>query len=82
MFGVMIFITILVRWTTENDDTEKEPGQNDEEKRWVLNDEVPDIYYYISERLKLEGETENMGVWTKKRGSMKAVVLVMVLRRG
>ena len=65
MFGVMIFITILVRWTTENDDTEKEPGQNDEEKRWVLNDEVPDIYYYISERLKLEGETENMDVCTK-----------------
>ena len=25
--------------------------------------------------LKLEGETENMCVWTKKRGSMKAVVL-------
>ena len=66
MFGVMIFITILVRWTTENDDTEKEPGQNDEEKRWVLNDEVPDIYYYISERLKLEGATENMSVCTKK----------------
>ena len=28
------------------------------------------------ERLKLEGDTENMGVWTKKRGSMKAVVLM------
>ena len=41
-----------------------------------------DVHYYIGERLKLEGETENMGVWTKKRGSMKAVVLVMVLRRG
>ena len=27
------------------------------------------IYYYIGERLKLEGETEN-------RGSMKAVVLM------
>ena len=28
-----------------------------------------DVYYYIGERLKLEGETEN-------RGSMKAVVLM------
>ena len=35
-----------------------------------------DVHYYIGERLKLEGETENMGVWTKKRGSMKAVVLM------
>ena len=34
------------------------------------------VYYYIGERLKLEGEKENMGVWTKKRGSMKAVVLM------
>ena len=31
---------------------------------------------YIGERLRLEGETENMGVWTKKRGFMKAVVLM------
>ena len=31
---------------------------------------------YIGERLKLEGETENMGVWTKKRGIMRAVVLM------
>ena len=29
-----------------------------------------------SERLKLEGDTENMGGWTKKRASMKAVVLM------
>ena len=35
-----------------------------------------DVYYYIGERLKLEGETENMGVWTKKRGSLKAVGLM------
>ena len=26
-----------------------------------------DVYYYIGERLKLEGETENMGVCTKER---------------
>ena len=25
-----------------------------------------DVYYYIGERLKLEGETENMGVCTKE----------------
>ena len=30
----------------------------------------------IGERLKLEGETENMGVWTKKRRGMTAVVLM------
>ena len=30
----------------------------------------------IGVRLKLEGKTENMGVWTKKRGGMKAVVLM------
>ena len=29
-----------------------------------------------AETLKLEGETENMCVWTKKRGSMNAVVLM------
>ena len=34
-----------------------------------------DVYYYNCWRLKLEGETENMCVWTKKRGSMNAVVL-------
>ena len=34
------------------------------------------VYYDIGERLKLEGEKENMGVGTKKRGSMKAVVLM------
>ena len=34
------------------------------------------VYIDIGERLKLEGETENMGVWTKERGSKKAVVLM------
>ena len=34
------------------------------------------VYYYIRWRLKLEGETENMCVWTKKRDSMKAEVLM------
>ena len=38
-----------------------------------------DVYYYICWRLKLEGETENMCVWTKKRGSMNAVVVLMWL---
>ena len=33
------------------------------------------VYSGYGERLKLEGETGNVGVWTKKRGSMKAVVL-------
>ena len=35
-----------------------------------------DVYYYNCQRLKLEGETENMCVRTKKRGSMNAVVLM------
>ena len=30
----------------------------------------------FTQRLKLEGETKNMCVWTKKRGSMNAVVLM------
>ena len=32
-----------------------------------------DVYYYMRWRLKLEGETENMCVWTKKRGSREKV---------
>ena len=33
----------------------------------MLHDD--DVYYYIRWRLKLEGETENMGVCTKERKS-------------
>ena len=34
-----------------------------------------DVYYYIGERLRLEGETENMGVCTKgRKGMMTAEV--------
>ena len=29
----------------------------------VASPDDDDVYYYIGERLKLEGETENMGVW-------------------
>ena len=32
--------------------------------------------YYICERLKLEGETENMGVCTKERKGVTAAVLM------
>ena len=35
-----------------------------------------DVYYYIDERLKLEGKTENMGVCTKEQECMTAVVLM------
>ena len=35
-----------------------------------------DVYYYVGERLKLEGETENMGVYTKERGGDTAEVLM------
>ena len=40
------------------------------------DDDDDDVYYCNCQRLKLEGETENMCVWTKKRGSMNAVVLM------
>ena len=32
-----------------------------------VDDDDDDVYYYIRWRLKLEGETENMGVCTKER---------------
>ena len=39
-----------------------------------MNDD--DVYYYIRWRLKLEGETENMGVCTKERKGVTAAVLM------
>ena len=44
--------------------------------RHMIIDDDDDVYDCIGERIKLEGETENMCVWTKKRGSMKAEVLM------
>ena len=35
-------------------------------------DDDDDVYYYIRWRLKLEGETENMGVCTKERKGVTA----------
>ena len=35
-----------------------------------------DVYYYICWRLKLEGETENMGVCTKEHKGVAAEVLM------
>ena len=35
-----------------------------------------DVYYYMRWRLKLEGETENMGVCTKERKGITAAVLM------
>jgi hypothetical protein len=37
-----------------------------------------DVYYYICWRLKLEGETENMGVCTKERKGVAAEVLMAI----
>ena len=37
---------------------------------------VVDFYYYICQRLKLEGETVNMGVCTKERKGDTAEVLM------
>ena len=39
-------------------------------------DNDDDVYYYICWRLKLEGETENMGVCTKERKGVSAEVLM------
>ena len=33
------------------------------------------VYYYIRWRLKLEGETENMGVCTKEHSTLSATLL-------
>ena len=35
-----------------------------------------DVYHYTGERLKLEGETENIGVCTKERQGITAEVLM------
>ena len=35
-----------------------------------------DVYHYIGERLKLEGETENMGFCTKERKGVAAEILM------
>ena len=39
-------------------------------------DDDDDVYYYMRWRLKLEGETENMGVCTKERKGITAAVLM------
>jgi hypothetical protein len=40
------------------------------------DDSYDDVYYYIRWRLKLEGETEKMGVCTKERKGVTAAVLM------
>ena len=42
----------------------------------IRDDGNDDVYHYIGERLKLEGEKENMGVCTKERKGMTAEVLM------
>ena len=46
------------------------------ELRWTKVFDDDDVYYYIRWRLKLEGETENMGVCTKERKGVTAAVLM------
>ena len=42
--------------------------------------ERDDVYYYILWRLKLEGETENMGVCTKERkGVLRSLMMFIFL---
>ena len=48
-----------------------------QDHRIMTDDDDDDVYYYISsERLKLKGETENVGVCTKERKSITAEVLM------
>ena len=44
--------------------------------RSAENVDDDDVYYYNCQRLKLEGETENMCLWTKKRGRLNALALM------
>ena len=44
-----------------------------------ISDDDDDVYYYIRWSLKLEGETENMGVWTKERKGISAEILMMMI---
>ena len=58
--------------------TERDRG-NKKKKVFFLrsdDDDDDDVYYYIRWRLKLEGETENMGVCTKERKGVTAAVLM------
>ena len=41
--------------------------------------DVDVVYYYICWRIKLEGETENIGVCTKERKGVSAEVLMATL---
>ena len=45
-------------------------------ERRETRDDDDDVYYYICQRLKLEGDTENMGVCTKERKGDTAEVLM------
>ena len=45
-------------------------------KRHSCFDRNYDVYFYISQRIKLEGETEKTAFCAKKRISVKAVVLM------
>ena len=46
------------------------------DKQGESNIDDDDVHYYIGERLKLKGETENMGVCTKERKGVTAAVLM------
>ena len=43
--------------------------------RHMIIDDDDDVYDCIGERIKLEGETENMGVRTKEQEGMRAEVI-------
>ena len=43
--------------------------------RHMIIDDNDDVYDCIGERIKLEGETENMGVRTKEQEGMRAEVI-------
>ena len=53
---------------------EEQRKETERAREGILDDD--DVYYYIRWRLKLEGETENMGVCTKERKGVTAEVLM------
>ena len=55
----------------------EEKGDNVRREKVDSGGDDDDVYYYIRWRLKLEGETENMGVCTKERK-----VMMMMFKEG
>ena len=72
--GRLNFSSRRVRFTAQGKKRrEVEAGRKPSLESSELDD---DVYYYTCWRLKLEGETENMGVCTKEREGVAAEILM------